>query len=148
MFWRGSIFCVRIACSGGLEHCGGATHTMTNGRIRAAPNRPLSKNSQRCVWCSFMTGWPAAGLSMDHSAALLHKRHSTRDCEMSWPFVSWAMVPHHHGPELGRLCLRASSVITIEVILCKYSRRISVPPQCATYRWALRWLMFTTCERC
>ena len=63
---------------------------------------------------------------MDHSAALLHKCHSTRDYEMSWPFLSWAMESHHHGPELGRLCLRASSVITIEVILCKYSRQFLV----------------------
>ena len=42
---------------------------------------------------------------------------------LSWPFVSWAMKAHHHGPELGKLCLRVSSEITIEVILCKYSRR-------------------------
>ena len=63
--------------------------------------------------------------------------------EMSWPFVSWAMKPHHHGPELGKLCLRASSVITIEVILCKYSRRSHMRSLLATYRGRLYRLMFT-----
>ena len=64
--------------------------------------------------------------------------------ELSWPFVSWAMEPHHHGPELGRFCLRVSSVITIEVILCKYSRRSCLPPLGAICRCMLYKLVFAT----
>ena len=64
--------------------------------------------------------------------------------ELSWPFVSWAMEPHHHGPELGRFCLRVSSVITIEVILCKYSRRSCMPPLGAICRGMLYKLVFAT----
>ena len=61
---------------------------------------------------------------------------------LSWPFVSWAMKAHHHGPELGKLCLRVSSEITIEVILCKYSRRSYMPPIGATSQCRLQGLVF------
>jgi hypothetical protein len=40
-----------------------------------------------------------------------------------WPFDQWALQPHHRGPVLGLHCPRASSEITVEVILCKYSRQ-------------------------
>ena len=68
-----------------------------------------------CQHCHMRSDGPLSRIAPQMS---FHQRQA-----MSWPFVSWAMKPHHHGPELGKLCLRASSVITIEVILCKYSRR-------------------------
>jgi hypothetical protein len=36
----------------------------------------------------------------------------------------WAVLPHHHGLVLGHYCPRVSSEITLEVILCKYSRQL------------------------
>ena len=45
-----------------------------------------------------------------------------------WPFQLWAMQAHHHGLVLGLFCPRMSSEITVEVILCKYSRQ-SVKPE-------------------
>ena len=71
--------------------------------------------AHRITSCHLIVNGPLSRIAPQRS---FHQRQ-----EMSWPFVSWAMKPHHHGPDLGKLCLRASSVITIEVILCKYSRR-------------------------
>jgi len=42
---------------------------------------------------------------------------------MLWPLHLLAAKPHHHGLELGLFCPRVSSEITVEVILCKYSRQ-------------------------
>ena len=36
----------------------------------------------------------------------------------------WAVVSRHHGPAFGLFCPRVSSEITVEVILCKYSRQL------------------------
>ena len=40
-----------------------------------------------------------------------------------WHFHTWAVMQHHHGLVLGHCCPRVSSEITLEVILCKYSRQ-------------------------
>ena len=91
--------------------------------------------AHRITSCHLIVNGPLSRIAPQRS---FHQRQ-----EMSWPFVSWAMKPHHHGPDLGKLCLRASSVITIEVILCKYSRRSHMRSLRATYRGMLHRLMFT-----
>ena len=43
-----------------------------------------------------------------------------------WPFHAQATRLHHRGSVLGLICPRASSEITVEVILCKYSRHCAI----------------------
>ena len=55
-----------------------------------------------------------------------------------WHFMSRAMQPHHHGFEMGLLCPRVSSEITIEVILYKYSRQVIAEAPAPQFRCVCR----------
>ena len=57
-----------------------------------------------------------------------------------WPFQLWAMQAHHHGLVLGLFCPRMSSEITVEVILCKYSRQSVKPEIPVCIAVAIPWL--------
>ena len=124
LFLRGSSSCDRIARSPGSlikwRQC------VLSGIRRGRVSGDCAAN---CRWttqphCSTNVIPPETASCLGHS------------CRGQW-------ISHHHGPELGRLCLRASSVITIEVILCKYSRHLCLPPLGATYRCLLSWQMST-----
>ena len=119
---------------------GAHAHSYSSELFPASVFTPTSEYSRsfpahRITSCHLIVNGPLSRIAPQRS---FHQRQ-----EMSWPFVSWAMKPHHHGPDLGKLCLRASSVITIEVILCKYSRRSHMRLLHATYRGMLHRLMFT-----
>ncbi len=64
-----------------------------------------------------------------HSVMLLRRIHSTRSDALAFPSAS--NITTSSWFSLGLVCPRVSSEITVEVILCKYSRR----RQLACLRW-------------
>ena len=86
-----------------------------------APDQAAQRNL-RAETCLSTDGSMHNCCLLDHSAALRHVL-SFHLGQRPWPFQMWAASIRHHGPAFGLFCPRVSSEITVEVILCKYSRQ-------------------------
>jgi hypothetical protein len=79
-----------------------------------------SKPTQKETRYALARGPPVLIGPLSHTAPL---QFIPPEAYLPWPFEAWAVQPHHHGPVWRLSCPRESSEITIEVILCKYSRQ-------------------------